>query len=132
VNVYIHFNLHEVEEKSRRRWGRKPPAIPSWDQPLVHGSANFVKPDEIGTLDANVKIEIPDDARPGLYSIIRASLTEIEISPRYDSIGRRIGVNTLARDKHIVDLEEPLALRIELRRDEDKRPGPTAGRARFS
>jgi hypothetical protein len=91
-----------------------------------------VKPDKKGMLDANVRIELPDDAHPGLYSTIRASLTEVEISERYDSIGRRIGANSWALDKHIVDLEEPLALLIELRRDEDKRPDPTAGRAHFS
>lgn len=132
VNVYAHFNFHDAEDNSKKRWGRKPPAKPWWHRPLVHGSHNFVKPDSEGTLDANLEIEIPDDAHPGLYSTMRASLIEVEIYTRYDSIGRRIGAESRALEKHIVELEEPLALLVELRRDEDKRPGPTTGRARFS
>lgn len=132
VNVYVHFNFHEAEEEPKRHWGRKPPAKSSVHRPLVHGSAYYVEPDKEGTLDASVKIEIPEDAHPGLYSTIRASLGEIEIYTRYDSIGRRIGADSMALDKQTVELEEPLALLIELREDEDKRPNPTAGRARFS
>ncbi len=132
VNVYVHFNFHEAKERSQIRWGRKPPVKPSLHRPLVHGSAYHVKPDKNGTLDATVKLKLPDDAHPGLYSTIRASLTEIKVSMRYDSIGRRIGGNLLAVDKRIVKLEEPLAIHIGLRRDEDKKPDPTAGRARFS
>lgn len=133
VKVYVHFNFHEAEEKSRSFWGLKPPVKPSLWRPLVHGSTNIsIDPDENGTLDATVIVKIPDDAHPGLYSTIRASLTEVKISVRYDSIGRRIGGDIRAVDTQIVDLEEPLAMHIESRRDEDKKPGPTAGRARFS
>ena len=132
VNVYVHFNFHEVEESPKRRWGRKPPPKTYVHRPLVHGSHNFVKPDSEGTLDANLKIGIPDDAHPGLYSTLRASLIEVETYTRYDSIGRRIGAESRVLEKRIVELEEPLVLLMESRRHEDRRPGPTAGRARFS
>ncbi len=76
VKVYVHFNFHEAEEKSRSRWGRKPPVKPSLWRPLVHGSTRLsVEPDKNGTLDATVILKIPDDAHHGLYSTIRASLT---------------------------------------------------------
>jgi hypothetical protein len=96
VNVYVHFNFHDAEEEAKRHWGRKPPTNSSVHRRLVHGSDNFLQPGNEGTLDANVEIEIPEDAHPGLYSTIRTSLTEIEIYTRYDSIGRRIGADSMA------------------------------------